>query len=353
MSKFWSRVARGVDPYAPGEQPRDRQFIKLNTNENPYPPSPKVLAAIAGAADERLRLYPDPNCTDLRAALGARHGLSPEQVYVGNGSDELLAFAFLAFFDPGRAILFPDITYSFYPVWAGLFGVEHRTVPLDEEFRVPVEALLGGNGGVVLANPNAPTGMVLGTDEIRRVLEGNPDALVLVDEAYIDFGGESGIPLVPDYRNLLVVQTYSKSRSLAGLRVGCAYGQAELIEGIARVRNSFNSYTMDRLTLAGALAALEAAGYYDDVCARIAATRERVAPALRSLGFRVLDSKANFLFASHPAHAGADLLQALRERGILVRHFRRPARIADFLRVTVGTDEEMDDLVGALGEMVA
>ncbi|MGE5598160.1 MAG: histidinol-phosphate transaminase [Bacteroidota bacterium] len=351
MSGYWSRLARNIQPYVPGEQPRGGVLIKLNTNENPYPPSPRVLEAIKDAADGRLRLYPDPDCADLRAALAARHGLTSDCVYVGNGSDELLAFAFMAFFDPGRPILFPDVTYSFYPVYAGLFGLDYRAIPLRHDLTVPVKAFYGDSGGVVLANPNAPTGISLPAAEVLRIARESPHALVLVDEAYVDFGGESVSAAVLDHPNLLVVRTFSKSRCLAGLRVGYALGRPELIEGIARIKDCFNSYTMDRLALAGALAAVADEEYYRSANAKVAATRERIARELRGRGYQVTDSRANFLFVSHGARRGEELFRGLRERGILVRHFRQPARIADWLRISIGTDEEMDKLAGVMGEL--
>ena len=255
MKELWSRRARALTPYTPGEQPRDRQFIKLNTNENPYPPSPKALEAIRAAAGEGLRLYPDPEATSLRETLAASYGLKPEQVFVGNGSDEVLAFCFQAFFDPERPILFPDVTYSFYPVFAALFGLPYRQVPLDENFALPLEQFMGGNGGVVIANPNAPTGRDISLGDVRALAAGNPEAVVLVDEAYVDFGAQSAVPLVGEYPNLVVVQTMSKSRSLAGLRVGYALGDEDLIAALNCVKNSFNSYTLDRLALAGAAGA--------------------------------------------------------------------------------------------------
>lgn len=251
MKEFWSSRIRGLTPYTPGEQPRERKFIKLNTNENPYPPSPMALSAIRAAADEPLRLYPDPDCTQLREVMAATCGLKPSQVFVGNGSDEVLALCFQAFFDPDRILLFPDVTYSFYPVFAALYGLQYRQVPLDEGFGVPVESFLAPNGGVVLANPNAPTGRALSLCAIRRILEGNPGAVVLVDEAYVDFGAESAVELIDRYPNLVVVQTLSKSRSLAGLRVGFALAQENLIAALNCVKNSFNSYPLDRLALAG------------------------------------------------------------------------------------------------------
>ncbi len=352
MRELWSRRARALNPYTPGEQPRDRVFIKLNTNENPYPPSPAALAAIREAAGEILRLYPDPDCTDLREALAAAYGLKPEQVFVGNGSDEVLALCFQAFFDPDRTILFPDVTYSFYPVFADLYGLSYREVPLDGGFGVPVEEFLGNNGGVVIANPNAPTGRALPLDAIRRLLEGNPEAVVLVDEAYVDFGAASAVELIDRYSNLVVVQTMSKSRALAGLRVGFALGSADLIAALNSVKNSFNSYPLDRLALAGAEGALRDRAYFQTTVGKVIRTRDRTAGRLKEMGFTVCDSAANFLFVSHPAVPAKALLDGLRDRGILVRWWDKP-RIQDYLRVTVGTDGEMEALCAALEELLA
>lgn len=351
MREFWSQRARGLTPYVPGEQPQGQTFIKLNTNENPYPPSPAALAAIRAAADGTLRLYPDPECAALRQALAETYGLRPENVFVGNGSDEVLALCFQAFFDPGREILFPDVTYSFYPVFAQLYGLDYREVPLNDDFSLPLEPLLGGNGGVVIANPNAPTGQAVGLDAVRALLEGNPRAVVLVDEAYVDFGAQSAVPLVGEYPNLVVVQTMSKSRSLAGLRVGYALGDEDLIAALNCVKNSFNSYTLDRLALAGAAGALRDPEYLRTVTMKIASTRDRTADRLRRMGFQVTDSAANFLFATHPEASAKALLDGLREKGILVRWWDDP-RIRDYLRITVGTDEEMDALCQALSELL-
>ena len=254
MKEFWSSRIRNLTPYTPGEQPKERKFIKLNTNENPYPPSPKVVEAVTAAADERLKLYPDPDAGRLVSALAQAYGVKESQVFVGNGSDEVLAFAFQAFFDPGSTILFPDITYSFYPVYANMFGINYRTVPLCPDFTIPVEPMLGDNDGIVLANPNAPTGVELSQRELRRILEGNPDVAVIVDEAYVDFGGTSALPLLAEYPNLLVVQTMSKSRALAGMRIGFAFGSENLIQGLNCVKNSINSYTMDQLALVAGVA---------------------------------------------------------------------------------------------------
>lgn len=351
MSRYWSKVTASLTPYVPGEQPKDRSYVKLNTNECPYPPSPRVLAAIKEAANADLRLYPDPNGTAFKEAVARYHGLSADQVFVGNGSDELLAFAFLAFFDPDRAILFPDITYSFYKVYAGLYRIPYTCVPLDDAFRVPVEAFLAPNGGVVLPNPNAPTAQYVPLGGIREILEGNPDRVVIIDEAYIDFGGESAVPLIREYPNLLVIQTLSKSRSLAGLRTGFAMGSAELIEGLRRIKDSFNSYTLDRLALAGAAAALEDEEYFADITRRVVRTREETVRQLNRLGFQATDSKANFVFISHPDVPARNLFQELRQAGILVRYFDQP-RIDNYLRVSIGTDEEMNLFLQALKSIV-
>ncbi|HJC40775.1 MAG TPA: histidinol-phosphate transaminase [Candidatus Intestinimonas pullistercoris] len=351
MKKHWSQRIRDMIPYVPGEQPRDRQFIKLNTNENPYPPSPKALEALRAAAGDSLRLYPDPECTELRAAIAAAHGLSPEQVFPGNGSDEVLAFCFQAFFDPDRPVRFADITYTFYAVYASYFGLTPELVPLAEDFTLPVADLLApGCGGVVLANPNAPTGLAVKLADIRRILEAHRDQVVLVDEAYIDFGGASADVLVPEYDNLVVVRTLSKGHALAGLRVGYALAQPDLIAALRCVRDSINSYTVDRAAQAAAAASLRDAAYFQERTAQVVRTRQRTALALRDMGFAVTDSQANFLFVRHPQVPAKTLLDGLRERGILVRWFDRP-RIRDYLRITVGTDGEMDALTAALKEL--
>jgi len=351
LSRYWSELTASLVPYVPGEQPKDKNYIKLNTNESPYPPSPRAIEAIREAANADLRLYPDPTCDSLKTTLSSVSGLPKDHIFVGNGSDEILAFAFPAFFSPDRPILFPDVTYSFYPVYADLYGLSFDTVPTDDGFAIDPEAYRAPNGGVVLPNPNAPTTLLLSTEQIERILQANPDRVVIVDEAYIDFGGESVVPLVPRYPNLLVVQTLSKSRSLAGLRVGMAFGQPELIEGLERVKNSFNSYTLDRLALAGAKASIEDASYFEETCRKVVATRERTAEALKALGFGVLDSKANFLFATHPRTPAKKLFSGLRERGILVRYFNKP-RIDEYVRVSIGTDEEMDAFLTAAKEIL-
>lgn len=348
--RFWSERVKSAVPYVPGEQPRDRKLIKLNTNENPYPPSPRALEAARQAACETLRLYPDPECLELRRAIARREGLSEDNVFCGNGSDEVLAFAFQAFFDPDKAVVFPRITYSFYPVFTDYFGLTRREVPMKPDFSCPPEALCGHNGGVVLANPNAPTGIAVGRDVVARLLEANPNVVVVVDEAYIDFGGESAVGLIGRYPNLLVVQTVSKSRSLAGLRVGWAMGQPSLITALRCVRDSINSYTVDRLAQACAAAAVEDEDYFRSTCRKVMATRDRAAQALKEMGFLVPPSKANFLFASHPKHSGKALFDALRERGLLVRRWDI-GEIENWLRISVGTDEEMDTLCIALEEL--
>jgi histidinol-phosphate aminotransferase len=351
MSIFWSSTAAALTPYVPGEQPAEGSMIKLNTNENPYPPSPAVLEAIRRAVDGNLRLYPDPNASRLTAAIATRFALTPGEVFVGNGSDEILAFAFQAFFDRDQPVLFPDVTYSFYSVYANLFNLPFTTVPLDGQFRILPADYQRPNSGIILPNPNAPTAIGLPLRQIRELLEGNAGHVVIVDEAYIDFGGESAVPLIAEYPNLLVIHTLSKSRSLAGLRVGYALGQPELIEGLNRVKNSFNSYTLDRLALAGAEASFMDEAYTRSNIARIVQTRENTRSALERLGFSVTDSEANFLFVSHPAMPAPVIFRKLREQGILVRYFDKP-RIDDYLRITVGTDTEMEALLQAMMQIL-
>ena len=351
MKRYWSKHIQNVVTYTPGEQPREGNFIKLNTNECPYPPSPKVMEAIRAAGGEGLRLYPDPECLDLRTAIAQREGLDVNQVFCGNGSDEILAFAFQAFFDPDREVVFPRITYSFYPVYTDFFGLTRREVPMNSDFTDPIELLCGNNGGVVLANPNAPTGIAVGLDTVEKLLEANPDVVVIVDEAYVDFGADSAVGLISRYPNLLVVQTASKSRALAGLRVGWAMGNAGLIDGLRCVRDSINSYTVDRLAQAGAAAAIRDEAYFQSVRRRVIDTRRRTEQTLKEKGFTVLPSQANFLFVSYPGRDGRALLDGLRERGLLVRWWGRP-EIRDWLRISVGTDQEMEALIAALEELV-
>jgi len=350
MSRFWSPIVHTLTPYVPGEQPRVDGLIKLNTNENPYPPSPRVLEAISGA-HPRLRLYPDPRATSLREAIAAHYEVSPGQVFVGNGSDEVLAHTFQALLKHDAPLLFPDITYSFYPVYCGLYDVAYQEVPLDDAMRVDIADYRRPCSAILIANPNAPTGIGLSRETIEALLAEHPDQLVVVDEAYVDFGGESAIPLVARHDNLLVIQTLSKSRALAGLRVGFAIGQAPLVEALERVKDSFNSYPLDCLAIAGAVAAIQDDAWFQETRTRIMASREILTRALSGLGFEVLPSQANFLFARHPRHSGADLAAGLRARNILVRHFKKP-RIQDFLRITVGSEDQCARLTEALRSLV-
>ena len=350
MSRFWSPVVHTLSPYVPGEQPKVDGLIKLNTNENPYPPSPRVLAAIA-AATERLRLYPDPRATKLRETIAAHYGVAGDEVFVGNGSDEILAHTFQALLKHDAPLLFPDITYSFYPVYSRLYGVSYEEVPLDAAMRLEIAGYRRPCGAILFANPNAPTGVGLPRQTIEALLAEHPHQLVVIDEAYVDFGGESAVPLIARHDNLLVIQTLSKSRALAGLRVGFAVGQRPLIEALERVKDSFNSYPLDCLAIAGAVAAIEDDAWFEDTRRRIMASREVLTRGLSDLGFEVLPSVANFLFARHPSHSGALLAAELRKQGVLVRHFQKP-RIADFLRITVGTDEQCDRVIALARSLV-
>ncbi len=350
-SPFWSDFVQGLEPYVPGEQPRQTNLVKLNTNENPYGPSPKVLAAIEEAVSEDLRLYPPPGADALKAAIADYHSLSPAQVFVGNGSDEVLAHTFHGLLHHQLPVLFADITYSFYPVYCGLYGIDYKALALDEQLQINVEAYLQPNGGILLANPNAPTGQLLSLAEIEQVLKSNPTSVVVVDEAYIDFGGQSAVALINHYKNLLVVQTLSKSRSLAGLRLGFAMGDSELIEALERIKNSFNSYPIDRLAIAGGVAAFADQAYFESTRDRVISARQQLAGALTELGFEVLPSAANFVFTRHPECDGADLAVSLRDKGIIVRHFAE-ARIDQYVRITIGTDRQMGLLIKALTEVV-
>ncbi len=353
MSKFWSDVVHDLTPYVPGEQPKVANLIKLNTNENPYGPSPKVLAALQAEVSDSLRLYPDPTSDKLKRAIADFHGVTAEQVFVGNGSDEVLAHTFLALFKHDAPLLFPDITYSFYPVYCRLYGIDYREIPLTEAFEISIDDYRQKNGGIIFANPNAPTGRLLPVAEIERLLKANNDSVVVVDEAYVDFGGESCVRLIKDYPQLLVVHTLSKSRALAGLRVGYALGPAPLIDALTRVKDSFNSYPLDRFAQAGAKAAMEDRDWLKSSCDKIIATRAKLVSALNGIGFEVLPSGANFIFARHPNFDGMDLAAKLRERNIIVRNFKKPQRIAPFLRISVGTDAECDKLVTALRSITA
>jgi histidinol-phosphate aminotransferase len=351
MNDFGSDGIRDLEPYVPGEQPAVAGLIKLNTNENPYPPSPTVLSAIQQVTDGDLRLYPDPESRVLKQSIAELHGVSADYVFVGNGSDEVLAHAYRALLKHTLPVLFPDITYSFYPVYCKLYGIAYSTVPLNAQFQVCIEDYLQPNGGIVLSNPNAPTGCAIARSEIRRLLEGNKHSVVVIDEAYVDFGGETVIPLISKFPNLLVIHTLSKSRSLAGLRVGFAVGHPSLIEALERVKGSFNSYPLDRLAIAGAVAAIRDRDYFESTRLKVIKSRDWLADELASLGFHVLPSCANFLFVRHESYEASRLQAFLRERNILVRHFLKP-RIDQFLRISVGTDMQCRALISTLKDVL-
>ena len=351
MDKPFLDKLRRIDPYVPGEQPQAADIIKLNANENPYPPAPGVQEALRTFDASSLALYPDANGKRLKAALAERFGVKPSQVFLGNGSDDVLALAFQSFFCSEGPILYPDITYSFYPVWCDLFRIPYETMPLDEDFCVNIRDYDRPNGGVVLPNPNAPTGRGLSLDALEDLLQHNADCVVIIDEAYVDFGAQSAVPLLDKYENLLVVQTMSKSRSLAGLRIGYALGSETLITTLEAVKNSYNSYTMDALALAAGEASVRDEDYFRQSCDKVIATRERAAEALRELGFTVLPSLTNFLFVTHPKKEASVIFEYLRQKNIFIRYFKLP-RIDNYLRITVGTDEQMDRLVAALKEFL-
>jgi len=346
MNRYWTALAGELTPYVPGEQPRVADLVKLNTNESPYGPSPKAIAAVRASAADTLRLYPDPEAAELREALAAYHGVAASQVFVGNGSDEVLAHTFAALLNHELPLVFPDVTYSFYPVYAKLTGVRFETVPLDPDLRVRIEDYRRPCGAVILANPNAPTGIVLDLAEIARLVDEHPDMPVVIDEAYIDFGGDSALKLLPGRPNLLVIRTMSKSRALAGLRVGYAIGDAGLVEALVRVKDSFNSYPLGRPAQAGATASVEDEPYLQDTVAKVIRSREAMTRGLTELGFAVLPSSANFVFARPPKLSGAEWTRALRERRVLVRNFQKP-RIADYLRISVGSDSDVAALLDA------
>lgn len=352
MSQFWSDIVHKLTPYVPGEQPKLSNLTKLNTNENPYPPSPKVLEALKAQAAETLRLYPDPNSDSLKTAIAEYHGLKNNQVFVGNGSDEVLAHVFQALLKHSRPLLFPDITYSFYPVYCGLYEIEFETIALNTNFEIDISDYDKPNGGIILPNPNAPTGIPLPLVSIEQLLKINKHSVVVVDEAYVDFGTESAVSLINQYPNLLVVHTLSKSRSLAGLRVGYALGNPDLIEALIRVKDSFNSYPIDRFAEVGAIAAMQDVDYFEETRQKVIATRKKLVKELQVLGFEVLPSGANFIFVKHQAHTGAALTASLREHGIIVRQFKTPSRIADYLRITIGTDAQTEFLIKHLTELI-
>ena len=351
MSRFWSDIVHTLTPYVPGEQPKVSNLIKLNTNENPFGPSPKVLQALSAEASDSLRLYPDPNASDLKAAIAHYYDVDENYVFVGNGSDEVLAHTFCGLLKQDKALLFPDISYSFYPVYCGLYEVTPETIPLNDQLEINLGDYHANNGGIIFPNPNAPTGQLLPLEDIENLLKKNTHSVVVVDEAYIDFGGESAISLVKKYSNLLVIQTFSKSRSLAGLRVGFAVGHPDLIDGLERIKNSFNSYPLDRFAIQGAVAAIEDQTYFEQCCNTIIQTRTQVTEQLSELGFEVLPSAANFVFAKHASENAAEISAKLREKSIIVRHFKQ-ARIQDFLRITIGTKQECQTLIQALKDIL-
>ena len=348
MSKFWSDIVQKLTPYVPGEQPKLDNLVKLNTNENPYGPSPKVIEALKLEATDSLRLYPDPNSSVLKAAIAKVHGLNANQVFVGNGSDEVLAHVFQALLKHSRPLLFPDITYSFYPVYCGLYDIEYQTISLHEDFTINVDDYDQPNGGIIFPNPNAPTGIPLALVDIEKLLKKNTQSVVVIDEAYVDFGTESAVNLINIYPNLLVIHTLSKARSLAGLRVGYALGHLDLIEALIRVKDSFNSYPIDRFASAGAVAAMQDEKYFEETCSKVIATRKALIESLLKLDFEVLPLGANFIFAKHHSKDGAELASRLRENGIIVRHFKNPNRVASYLRITIGTDLQSKALVDTL-----
>lgn len=349
MSRFFSSKYAALEAYVPGEQPRDQKYIKLNTNESPFPPSPKVTEYAAREAG-RLQLYSDPDSTQVTRAVAEHFGLSPRQVLLTNGSDEILNFAFMAFGDVEHPFLFPDITYGFYEVFADLNGIPYETIPLREDWSIDYKAYCGAGKNIVIANPNAPTGLSLPLCEIEEIVRTNPDHVVIVDEAYVDFGGESALPLIEKYDNLLVTRTFSKSRSLAGARLGWGMGQESLMQDLNTIKYSTNPYNINRMTAAAGLAAMEENDYYLQNARTIMATRDRTADALRQLSFAVTDSRTNFLFVSADWISGGDLYRELKARGILIRHWDKP-RIGNWCRVTVGTDEEMDAFLAQVTQL--
>ena len=344
----WEENIRKVVPYVPGEQPKDSNIIKLNTNENPYPPAKEVAEALASVDIDRLRLYPDPTVGDLVHALALNYGVKDEQVFVGVGSDDVLAMIFMTFFNSSKPILFPEVTYSFYDVWADMLKIPYKQIPLDDELKIRTADYYEENGGVIFPNPNAPTGELLALEQIEDIINHNQDVIVVVDEAYIDFGGESALSLIDKYDNVLVVQTYSKSRSLAGSRIGYAIGNPVLIKYLNDVKYSFNSYTMDQITIKVGVAALVDQKYFKETTEKIISTREWTKEQLARLGFVFGDSKSNFIFAKHPKYSGVELFDELKKAGIYVRHFSKPEKINEYLRISIGTDEQMQKLIAFL-----
>jgi histidinol-phosphate aminotransferase len=351
--RAWEENVRKVVPYVPGEQPNSSNMIKLNTNENPYPPAPGVLEALKNFQTDSLKLYPDPTAGVLVNALAKEYDLAPEQIFVGVGSDDVLAMIFLTFFNSKKPILFPDITYSFYDVWAELYRTPYEVLPLDEKLHIQIQDYMRDNGGVIFPNPNAPTGVLMSIDDVEKIIQANQDVIVVVDEAYIDFGGVSALPLIEKYDNVIVVQTFSKSRSMAGMRIGYAMAQPQLIQYLNDVKYSFNSYTMNQTTLILGAKSVEDQTYFNETRNKIIYTRERVKVQMKELGFEFEDSMSNFLFVTHPRVQAAELFMALRENDIYVRYFSKPQRISNYLRITIGTDEQMDTLLDFLSNYLS
>lgn len=351
MNDLWKKNLRDIEPYVPGEQSKDRDIVKINANENPYPPSPKAVEALKNFDTDRLKFYPQANATTLKQAIADFYDVKAENVFVGNGSDDVLALAFQAFFNGDKPIAYPDITYSFYPVWCRLLGIEYVNYPLDENFRINVKDYKAENGGVVIPNPNAPTSIGEGREFVEKLMEYNRDSVVIIDEAYCDFGGVSSVPLISKYENLLVTGTFSKSRSLAGMRIGFAIGSKTLIDTLEAVKNSYNSYTVDALSIAMGIEAMKDVEYFDETISKIIATRTRVTEELRLLGFEVLDSQTNFIMATHEGYNMKEMFEYLKENKIFIRYFNQP-RINKYVRITIGTDEEMDKFLNGVKNFI-
>lgn len=351
MSKFWNKNVKQTNPYVPGEQPLNNKYIKLNTNENPYPPSPQVLKVINKLTNDSLRLYPDPECRRLKVEIAKYYGINKDQVFIGNGSDEVLAFSFMTFFDSNDSILFPEITYNFYKVYCKLFNIRYKLIPLDNHFLPVKNEFFSENDGIIFANPNSPIGKYVSLSFVEEVLQRNQEQIVIIDEAYIDFGGKSAIQLINYYPNLLIIQTFSKSRSLAGLRVGFALGQKHLINGLTRIKNSFNSYTVDRIALNAAIEAIKDTNYFEKNRTKIIKTRDKVIKSLKKMCCEVVNSKANFILFKPPGIQADDLYQKLKEKRILVRHFDQQ-KVNNYLRVSVGTEKQMMYFIEVLNEII-
>ena len=351
MSKFLSNKANSIEPYTPGEQPKDKKYIKLNTNESPYPPSPNVKKIITESSFDDLRLYPDPSVSDLKKEISEFYNVHENNIFIGNGSDEILAFSFMAFFNKGDKIYYPNITYSFYSVYSSLFDLNEIKIPLKDDFTINIDDYKNLDSGIFIANPNAPTGILLTISQIEDIVKSNKDNIVIIDEAYIDFGGESAVKLTSKYDNLLVVQTFSKSRCLAGMRLGFAIGNENLIQGLKNIKYSFNSYTINRLSILAGIESIKDKKYFEDTISKIINTRERIKKQLNELEFDVLDSKSNFLFISYKKIFAEDIYLKLRENGILVRYFKSKL-IDNYLRVSIGTDDEMNTFIETIKKII-